>query len=95
MTYFRTTAIENQFYIPHREMNRLQHFKYISWKSMNDAYAFCVARVLDLWHVECLLDIPFGKGYCEVNAMFYPLIEKIEAAAKKQWEKKNNEMECF
>lgn len=78
----RNNVIFQQYRIPTKVHLHLQRYRYIPYVVATEVYEFCVYQVLQMYDVKCLLDVPFGKGYVEVNEMFYSIIEKLNLKYK-------------
>ena len=83
----RKNSIERQWYVPSRHYDFLERFEYIPWRTVVNLWRNSVAQTLYIFNTECLLDIPFGKGFTYA----YKLFEEAVIMADKEAVKKELE----
>lgn len=84
----RKISIERQWYIPSRHYDFLERFEWVPLRTVVNLWRNSVAQTLYIFNVECLYDIPFGKGYVYAYKLFEEaVIMADKEAAKKELER--------
>lgn len=71
---FRRYLIEKQLIIPPRLYSLANKYPTVSWVKSQQFYEECVIEVLNKYEIDCLNDIPYGKGYYEASVKFESML---------------------